>query len=84
MDTHTVIYCIGSDNHDNVSELKCSSALKALILQCWSANKSKRPKFQLIVRQLIENVPLQKQHSSSEPDRLNKTGLLSMSRALCS
>src|SRR6266487_236339 len=77
LSSHSVIWLSGNGQHDNVDKLKCSSTLKALIIQCWSMLPSHRPKFPSIVKQLLENIPLHRRHSTSEPEKLNKTGLVS-------
>lgn len=80
--THSIIWQIGVGKHATVNEVKCTSSIRTLLLECWETNPTHRPSFSYINRQLQENVSLHRRHSSSEPERLNRAGLQT-SLAIC-
>ncbi|XP_022249006.1 kinase suppressor of Ras 1-like isoform X2 [Limulus polyphemus] len=79
---HSVIWLVASGRRQCLSNLKCTSGLKSLILECWSHSPSDRPGVVYIIKQLQESVSLHKRHSSSEPERLHRMGT-SLGRNFC-
>lgn len=74
--SHTVIWLIGNGHHDSVLHIKGSPVMRWIVESCWEPLPSNRPPFSHIVQKLQHNTPLNKKHSSSEPERLNKLGFL--------
>ncbi|CAM1293701.1 Uncharacterised protein g815 [Pycnogonum litorale] len=78
---HSIIWQVSSGHTQDVSHLKCPMGLKSLILKCWDQKPQSRPPFSQTVKLLMENVTLHKRHSSSEPESMNRVGLVRMMRA---
>ena len=74
--SHSIIWLIGSGHHEDVLHIKGSKEMRKLVASCWSPLSGQRPDFSQVVKQLQENISLNKNRSSSEPERLNKIGLL--------
>jgi len=71
-----IIYQVASGHHQQLTGLRCSSTLKNLIERCWAREPHDRPEFIHITKDLQINAALHKRHSSSEPERLNRSGLV--------
>ncbi|XP_015795404.1 kinase suppressor of Ras 2 isoform X2 [Tetranychus urticae] len=76
LQSHSIIWLIGNGHHESVLHIKGSNVIRNLVASCWSPLSGQRPAFSQIVKQLQENISLNKKHSCSEPERLNKIGLL--------
>jgi len=74
--SHTIIWMVGSGSTENVQSIKGSPEMRSIVEACWSSVPFNRPPFSQIVKRLQENVLLSKKRSSSEPERLNKLGLI--------
>lgn len=72
--THAIVWLIGNGQHDSVIHVNGSNVMRSLIASCWAPLAGQRPPFSHIVKQLQENISLNKEHSCSEPERLNKIG----------
>ncbi|XP_074599754.1 uncharacterized protein LOC141854098 isoform X2 [Brevipalpus obovatus] len=70
-----IIWLIGNGQHENILLINDSNVMRSLVANCWLPVASQRPQFCHIVKQLQQNISLNKEHSSSEPGRLNRFGL---------
>ena len=71
----SIIWRVGSGDHEPLHKINCSSSFKELISRCWHSNPARRLKFPAVVRLLQENVSIHKTFSCSEPEKLNCAGL---------
>lgn len=74
--SHTIIWLVGTGCSENILLIKGSPVIRSIVEACWSRHLLQRPPFSQIVKRLQENVSLNKTHSSSEPERLNKIGFI--------
>ncbi|XP_076443991.1 uncharacterized protein LOC143282277 [Babylonia areolata] len=69
----SVIWSVCSGHRQNLANINCTIPLKSLIEDCWSHEPLYRPDFPEISKELHRNSPQYKRHSSSEPERLNRS-----------
>ncbi|CAG5134663.1 unnamed protein product, partial [Candidula unifasciata] len=67
-----IIWQISAGHRQGLHSLKCSTAIKTLIEDCWAHEPLYRPEFRELCKDLQRHSPQHKKHSSSEPERLNK------------
>lgn len=51
-----VVWCIGTGRRQNLDNVHCSTAMKGLIEECWSADPAYRPSFTEILKELQHTV----------------------------
>ena len=71
----SIIWRVGSGDHEALNKLSCSSSFKELISRCWHSNPARRLKFPALLQLLQEKVSIHKTFSCSEPEKLNCAGL---------
>ncbi|XP_025078176.1 kinase suppressor of Ras 2-like isoform X2 [Pomacea canaliculata] len=69
----SIIWSVCSGHRQNLSHVNCTLPLKTLIEECWSQEPLYRPDFPELSKELHKNSPQYKRHSSSEPERLNRS-----------
>ncbi|XP_070173695.1 uncharacterized protein [Littorina saxatilis] len=69
----SVIWSVCSGHRQNLANINCTIPLKTLIEDCWSHEPLYRPDFAELSKELHKNSPQYKRHSSSEPERLNRS-----------
>ncbi|XP_046358859.1 serine/threonine-protein kinase B-raf-like [Haliotis rufescens] len=70
----SLIWQVCKGRRQGLATLTCTSALKDLIEDCWAHEPCYRPDFPELSKELLKNSPMYKRHSSSEPERLHRTG----------
>ncbi|BFY98065.1 hypothetical protein BsWGS_01105 [Bradybaena similaris] len=68
-----IIWQVCAGHRQVLHSLRCNTAIKTLIEDCWAHEPLYRPEFRELCKDLQRHSPLHKKHSSSEPERLNKT-----------
>ncbi|KAL8606451.1 hypothetical protein ACOMHN_015540 [Nucella lapillus] len=69
----SVIWSVCSGHRQILAGVNCTTPLKTLIEDCWSQDPLYRPDFPELSKELHRNSPQYKRHSSSEPERLNRS-----------
>ncbi|XP_074651324.1 uncharacterized protein LOC141906061 isoform X2 [Tubulanus polymorphus] len=71
-----IIWQICKGKRQSLKHVRCTSTIRNVIRDCWSPQPLDRPNFTAINRDLNMNGALHKRHSSSEPEKLHRIGLV--------